>query len=243
MGFVDGVCVTYKGKSVTTGKAFFMAYLDIVLLALVAGFILLRLRSVLGQRNEGDLPPPPMREDSRDIQPVVQIPDRARMAAPVETEEDAAVVESLSPLSRDAIAAIRGADPQFTTTTFLVGARRAFEMVFDAFVKGDRETLKMLLSPKVFEDFAAELDRRSGMESFPETTLVAVTSQTLTGAEYSKPTARLTVKFASEQVTVIRGQDGKILEGNPSDTDTVEDEWVFEREMNSRNPNWKIVST
>ena len=126
---------------------------------------------------------------------------------------------------------------------FLQGARAAYEMVFDAFVKGDKQTLKMLLSDTLCQEFSRELDARKGQETQSETTLVSVKAKDITNAVLDRNTARLTVHFESEQVTVVRNSKGEIVEGNPSDIHHVEDHWVFERDVTSKNPNWKIIET
>ncbi|MBV8938438.1 MAG: Tim44/TimA family putative adaptor protein, partial [Alphaproteobacteria bacterium] len=120
-----------------------MAYADIVILALIAGFVLLRLRSVLGQKTgfEGS----PYAERKREPEkPVVRVVEAAARLKQVVEDRDAGLVAAVqNPQAREALAAIKAADADFTVEHFLQGARHAFEMTFDAFVKGDRETLSM----------------------------------------------------------------------------------------------------
>ncbi len=142
----------------------------------------------------------------------------------------------------EGVAAIRVADPMFDAASFLEGAKIAFEMVFDAFNKGDKATLKTLLAPAVYDEFASEIEARQNQDSRHETTLVSVESTRIAGAAKDKNQARLTVRFVSEQITVVRSKEGKIIEGDPSQVDRVEDEWLFERDITSRNPNWKIMA-
>jgi predicted lipid-binding transport protein (Tim44 family) len=220
-------------------------YADIIILALIAGFILLRLRSVLGQKTGNDdpnffkrqLPPADLRQE-----PIVQINEKILKPRPKEegdpylaTLNDVALVETIN--------AIKAKDAQFSATSFIEGARSAFEMVFDAFAKGDKQTLKMLLADDLYQHFVGEIEAREKEATHPETTLVSVVSKELRQVSLNGNLARLTVKFISEQVTVVRDSSGKIIEGDPSALHHVEDEWVFERDITSKNPNWKIIET
>lgn len=216
-------------------------YADILILALIAGFILLRLRSVLGQKtgmDEGDF--------LKRVQPVaervVQVAEKSVKSKPkdeldpvLETITDTALIEALS--------AIKAKDPQVTPSWFLSGAHQAFEMVFDAFVKGDKQTLGLLLSPNLSQQFCNEIDARAQSDRKTESTLVAITSKTIQSASLTGSVARIGVLFVSEQVHLIKDKDGQVLEGDPSATQHVEDSWVFERDMSVKNPNWKIIET
>lgn len=219
-------------------------YADIIILALIAGFILLRLRATLGQktgRDEGDflsrLKP---LEDAKE--PIVQLIDKAQKNKQKE-EPDTALSHISDTAVTASLAAIKEKDPLFTATQFLEGARMAFEMVFEAFTKGDKQTLNMLLAETIAKDFAQAIDGRASEENRTETTLVAIIDRKIEQASLSGDMARIHVKFTSEQITVIRNAKGDIVEGNPSEAQHVIDEWVFERDVTSKNPNWKIIET
>lgn len=215
-------------------------YADIIILALIAGFVLLRLRAVLGQKSGFDQPSIAAYRPEPET-PVVQV------SAPVSAEAESAETKLIAAIAdgavRDGINAIKAADKDFTLSHFMDGAKAAFEMVFDAFTKDDRDTLKMLLSPELFSTFAAELDKRRAMETYPETTLLALVSQEVTGASLYKNTARIIIRHVSEQVSVVRDKQDKIVDGDPSHAQHVEDKWTFERDISSRSPNWKIIET
>lgn len=221
-----------------------LPYADIIILALIAGFVLLRLRSVLGQKIGHEKPPVRDQFDIRGDEPIVQLPDRASLRQDEEKAKDEEAVSRIQDTSiKEGVSAIKAADSTFTLKGFHDGARSAFEMVFNAFNKGDKTTLQMLLSPALYTVFSQEYDDKQKQEKRRETTLVAIESEELVAARLDRNTARITVRYISEQVTVVRDREGKIVEGNPSQTERVEDEWVFERDVNSRNPNWKIVET
>ncbi len=220
-------------------------YADIVIIALIAGFILLRLRNVLGQNSGHDNPQffkkqqevVPERKDT-----VVQLQDKI-LKTRAKEESDPFMAAVKDPIITQYVKDIKAKDPQFNVTQFMDGAKMAFEMVFDAFAKGDTETLKMLLSESVYEEFSRELEKRSEQENKEETTLVAVTGRELVQAKLVGNAARMGVKFTSEQITVERDAEGKIVGGDASETQTVESEWMFERDVTSKNPNWKIIET
>ena len=119
----------------------------------------------------------------------------------------------------------------------------AFEMVFDAFVKGDKQTLSNLLSTEIYNQFASDIDDRAKQENHQETTLLSVKPLEITRAKLDRNMAQLAVSFESEQVTIERSKNGDIVGGDPSDVHHVNDEWVFERDVTSKNPNWKIIET
>lgn len=219
-------------------------YADIIILALIAGFILLRLRNVLGQRSENEKmdflerlkPLDPSQE------PIIRLADKP-LKNRLKEEQDAYISTLSDGPAKTALNAIKEKDASFSATQFLEGAKLAFEMVFDAFAKGDKPMLTRLLAEPIAKEFHAEIDARAGQEKRSETTLVSVVSKEITKASLDKHTAHISVRFVSEQVTVVRDAKGAIIEGNPSETHQVEDEWVFERDVTAKNPNWKIIET
>jgi predicted lipid-binding transport protein (Tim44 family) len=219
-------------------------YADIVILALIAGFILLRLRSVLGQKNGNEeqfFKRDMEKESAREREPVI-LPGTRN--APVSAGETDSYLYSLkNDAVAKTIADIKLVDPSFTATGFLHGAKMAFEMVFDAFAKGDRKTLEMLLDRPIYETFSREIEAREKADEKTEITLVSVKAKDITSATLTASRARLAVKFDSEQVSIVRDRDGKIIDGDPSNHHPMDDEWVFERDISSKNPNWKIIET
>lgn len=219
-------------------------YADIVILALIAGFILLRLRGTLGKRQDGDMTRLVRREQVAKPEPIVRLPDSSARAKPKkEPEEDSALAELQDSALAETIKSIKARDPAFSLTKFQEGAKRAFEMVHEAFAKGEKSVLSMLLSEPLFKEFSAEIDARAQGERRTETTLVAVLSKSLSRASLTGNRAQIGVRFASEQIHLVRDKEGAIVEGSASDVNEVEDEWVFERDVTAKNPNWKIVET
>lgn len=215
-------------------------FLDIIFFALVAGFLILRLRSVLGRRTGHQQKPRDVATRGRreDDPPgrVIELPDRTR-----KTPEAEAITAD------DKVAAgltqIQIADPSFDPAEFLNGARAAFEMVVHAFATGDTGTLRSLLSDEVFASFQTAIKARLEKGETLETTVVSVKSADLTEASLQGRIANVTIKFVTEQVNVTRDTAGNAVEGDPNRVTEVTDLWTFARDTRARDPNWKLVET
>ncbi len=133
--------------------------------------------------------------------------------------------------------------PEFDARHFLEGAKVAYEMIVTAFARGDTKTLKPLLAPDVYAEFekAIEERRRQGLEQ--EFEFVGLDEAKLLRAALNGKVARLTVRFVSRVITVTRDADGNVISGSPDKLATVKDVWTFERDLTSRDPNWRLVST
>ncbi|MDZ3837686.1 MAG: Tim44/TimA family putative adaptor protein [Rhodospirillales bacterium] len=215
-------------------------FIDIILFALVAGFLILRLRSVLGRRDGHQGPAqdpfrPPAAKDKAEAD-VVRLPERGE-PAPAPAPDQA-------PGSLQAgVTQIKIADPSFKEDEFLSGAGVAFEMILTAYVAGDSAALKPLLSPEVFANFSRSIEERAAAGDVLETTLVGVQKATIEEAYMAGRMAHVTVRFVSEQVTVTRNASGEIVEGDPERVTTVTDLWTFARDTRSPDPNWTLVAT
>ena len=230
-----------------------MQLFDIILFALVAVFIVLRLRSVLGNRdgheggytdrfktkdeeeqNSRDPMGRPVEDDN-----VVELPGMRR------EEPEAAIDESFGyegPVATG-IKAIRGTDPSFNPKEFIEGSQMAFEMILNAYAAGDLKTLKMLLSSEVYGGFAQAIEERESKDYTLQETLVGVNTAELMEAYLDGRDVTLTVKFVSEQISALMDADGTVIEGDPTKVTTATDFWTFARSTKSRNPNWTLVGT
>jgi predicted lipid-binding transport protein (Tim44 family) len=138
---------------------------------------------------------------------------------------------------------IKSAEPSFSVSEFLSGAKMAFDLILEAFAKGDKLQLENLLSKELYDDFAAAIDVRKESPAYEENTLVSIQSADIVRAALNGRKAEITVNFVSEQISVERDKDGNIVSGNPSETTLVTDEWTFVRDIRSSNPNWLLVNT
>lgn len=229
-------------------------FLDIIFFAMIAVFLVMRLRSVLGRRTGHEKPQRDLfarrpREETRDK--VIPLPDRTRpreepqdieAPAAAESQAEPAPEAAVTPLQQG-IVRIRTADPGFDQRSFLDGARTAFEMIVAAFAAGDTATLRPLLSDEVFDNFRHAIEARRRAGHTLETTLVGITSADLIEADLQGRMAVVTVKFVSEQVNVTRDAEGSVVEGDPAAVTTVTDIWTFARNTRVRDPNWTLVAT
>jgi predicted lipid-binding transport protein (Tim44 family) len=211
-------------------------FLDIVFFAMIAAFLVLRLRSVLGRRSDSETPPhewgpPPAQRPLGDN--VVDITGMRKPAPEPALEGPAAA----------GLAAIRGADRTFSPETFLAGAQAAFQMIVAAFAAGDTRTLRPLLSDEVYRNFAQAIDARMRAGERLETELVAIRSATVTEARLTGSVAHVTVRFVSDQVNVVHDAADQVVEGQPGQAAEVIDEWTFRRDVSTNNPNWELVAT
>ncbi len=223
-----------------------MQFLDIILLAVIAAFLILRLRSVLGRRTGHDQPPKfnPFRNRRKDESAedkVIQLPDRADKTAAEDSDFEAQTAAG-TPVEQG-LTQIKLADRSFDVDGFLEGSRAAFEMIVAAFAKGDTKALRPLLSNDVFEDFAGAIKARDAANEVLETTLVGIGQSDIIEAELQGKTAFVTIKFVSEQINVTRNAEGDVVDGDPSNVTSVTDIWAFARNTRSRDPNWTLVAT
>ena len=142
-----------------------------------------------------------------------------------------------------ALEQIRRADHDFAPRRFLGGAQAAFEMVVSAFAEGDTPTLRPLLGDDVYDEFAAAIRDRMAEGQVQETTIVALDEAEIISAEMRASTARVTVKFVSQQINVIRDKDGEEVGGDSSLIERVTDIWTFARNTRSSDPNWALIET
>ncbi len=207
---------------------------------MIAAFLVLRLRSVLGRRTGHERPPgdpysaKPKAERADNSDRVVALPKRGEAPKPVDASAD--------PLEAG-LTQIRIADNNFDPDEFAQGAKSAFEMIVNSYASGDRETLRPLLSDEVYDNFGRAIDERAANKHTLETTLVAVRSSDILEASMDGRVAFLTVKFVTEQINVTRDDKGEVVDGDTSQVATVTDIWTFARNTRSRNPNWTLVAT
>ncbi len=218
------------------GNGFF----DIILLAMVAAFIILRLRSVLGRRGGHEQQPPDFLRDASEEQDgnVVHLPDRSRNEDEVRAE-----IEGMEDGIAAGLTQIRAADRSFSPQTFTSGARAAYEMIVEAFAGGDRKTLKPLLSDDVMRNFDQVLKHREETGEVLEQSLVSLNSADIIEAELEGKLAKVTVKFVSEMISVTRDAAGEVIAGDPTAVQKITDIWTFVRNTRSSNPNWALAAT
>jgi predicted lipid-binding transport protein (Tim44 family) len=224
-----------------------------IVFAVIAIFVVWKLRSVLGTRNGAERPPIDPGASSNfgqngGLKPmmgqILRMPNAppASAPAPVEPAERwKGVAEPGSKLAAG-LDAIAGADPSFSPAGFLSGARSAYEMIVTAFAKGDRAALGSLLAPDVLDNFSKAIETRAARGETMETALVSIDSATFEDARLEGATAQATVRFAAKLVSHTQDKSGAITEGSAAVVDHL-DVWTFSRDTGSRNPNWRLSGT
>jgi predicted lipid-binding transport protein (Tim44 family) len=217
------------------------SFLEILILAAVAAFIGFKLFGTLGRRTGHEEPPPARRPRAPEpaADKVIPLPTRTGGAVPAEAARTDEETSSLAA----ALTQIKIADPRFEREPFLAGARSAFELIVTAFANGDLDALRGLVSGSVLASFVAAVKEREKAGHTRELTLIAVTDAVILEAELERRTARITVRFRSEQIDVTRDADGNVVDGDPRTPRRVEDIWTFERDTRARDPNWTLVAT
>ncbi len=216
-------------------------YFDIILFAMVAAFLILRLRSVLGRRTGHERRPesfsrPVERAGDKIAGNVVPLGARGPATPPLPTAPPADAVAL-------GLERIRAADPGFDPRAFLEGARLAFEMIVAAFAAGDKPKLRPLLSDDVYKPFSAAIDEREAAGETLETRILNLKSINIVEAGLAGRMARVTVKFVTDQINVLRAHDGSVVDGHPEEPTEKTDFWTFARGTRSSDPNWVLVAT
>ena len=222
------------------------ALLEIIFLAMLAGFLILRLRSVLGRRTGHEKPPERQRFERReapDNENVIALSERTDVA---EGGADAEVPNegqtATDPLSAG-LTAIQRVDRDFNPDHFVEGARMAFTMIVKAFALGDLDTLKPLLSGALYSDFAGAVQSRDDAGLHLDTAVSRIVSARIVAAAMDGAEAEVTVAFESEQIKVTRDGDGTVVDGDPDRAETIHDVWTFRRDTRANDPNWQLIGT
>lgn len=215
------------------------AVIELLVLAGIAIFLILRLRNVLGTRGgfEGTTPPAPLPGTApkrRGFEVIEGGPDRD-ITDHAADGSDAA----------KALAAMKLVEPAFSVSGFLQGARGAYEMILTAFAKGEMDRIRQFLSPEVADSFSAVVADRKARSLTVSTDFVGLRELALHGAEFDRASgeAEITVRFVAELVSATRDASGEVVEGDSKSARKQKDLWTFARTMGGNDPNWQLVAT
>jgi predicted lipid-binding transport protein (Tim44 family) len=209
----------------------------IVILALVALFIGLRLYAVLGERTGHEQPIlKPADPDARIDQPVHAAP---REAGKNNEAGDLAYL----PMAGPGVRALLAADPSFDVARFLDGAGAAYRMILENFWKGELDGIRSHVAPHVFETFAAAVEERGKEGHTLDNRLVALEPPVIAEASMDNGAAIVTVRFEADIAAVTRNAQGEVVAGSMSDAVQTRDRWTFRRDIQSRDPNWLLIET
>jgi predicted lipid-binding transport protein (Tim44 family) len=188
-------------------------YIDIVLLAIVAGIIILRLRNVLGKGAEDGAV-------------------RAKKSVVVDAQ-----FEDVNPSRGEENINLR----EFKEETFIKGAQAAYEMIVNAFAAADKKTLKDLTSPEVYKSFVGVLDERKNKKYVNQLTFIGIKKATIENVDKKDSFYTVKTRFVSEIISCIKDANNNIIEGSPEEIQTVNDVWSFSRDLNSDDPTWNLT--
>ncbi len=207
----------------------------VVLLAMIAGFLAMRLYAVLGKRT-GHEPLPRPAEERVGAPPVpraIEVPAEARNVGPRQVDSGA----------ENGLRAVIAADPTFDVAQFVDGAKSAYRMILDAYWQGDEATLEWLTERDVRAAFAEAIAERKAAGHVLENRLVAIERAMVTEASVEGGVARIAVRFDADISSITRDADGTIIAGSMSDAVETHDVWTFVRVLKSGDPNWKLADT
>lgn len=213
--------------------------IQIIVLAAIALFLILRLRNVLGTREGYEKPQEPA------------TPSRARQERSFEVIEggngDPDIADFIDPATPagQALAAMKRVDPEFSVGQFSHGARGAYELLLMAYENGELETLRQYLSPEVFASFEAAIEARRAKGYTVDASFAGVREVRIADAHFDPSTNEgdITVRFVGEITSIVRDPEGRIVEGAPNEIKQQTDVWTFTRTMTSENPNWLLSGT
>jgi len=231
---------------------------NLIVLA-IALVVLWRLKSVLGSRTGHERPPldpyATSRKGDKPVAPdaaggkVLSFPkgaEASEAAAPTAAEPPLPIwtgyVPEGSALAKD-LERLAKTDPQFSPKGFIQGAKLAYEMIVEAFASGDKAALKNLLARDVYDGFARAIDVREAEGQKLESRFVGIDKAEITAIDFNGKRAGITVKFVSELISATLSKSGDVIEGDPKQVREITDVWTFERDVNSRDPNWKLAAT
>ena len=206
---------------------------------MVAGFLILRLRSTLGRRTGHEQQPDAYRRSDNVVNPAAARSGRR----PGQRDPGISIPPIRAPSSRKGLTQITLSDPHFSVDGFLNGAGKAFEMIVQSYANNDTDTLKPLLADDVYANFASAIQDREDRGERMETDLVVIKPAKLEEVSVNGRVASVAVRFESEQVNIIKDADGTVVDGDPEQIESVTDVWTFERNLASSDPNWLLVAT
>ena len=212
--------------------------IQLLVLAGIAVFLILRLKSVLGTREGFEKPPLQQQPDTngtrRDFEVIDGGPDHDITDHVAEDSEQA-----------QTLASMKRVEPSFSVSEFVQGARGAYEMIVMGFEKGNLDEIQPFLSEEVFDSFVSVVADREDKGLTIEAEFVGVRETTLADVSFDKDSnqAEITMRFIGELTSVVRDRGGDIIEGNPNTVKRQKDSWTFARVMGADDPNWLLVAT
>ena len=207
-----------------------MPFIDILIFAVIAVLLVLRLRSVLGQRTGYEQP--------QDNQVKESLADKGNAPIPFPKAADKS-----AKISGSGLDALRRVDRQFNEKEFVQGATAAFDMILTAFADGDQAQLKRLLSYDLLQSFMQTIHDRTAAKESLEITINDIREVSILNVELVDSVASITVHFHTTQTRIARDEQGDVMEDSDTEPQEFIDIWTFERDLTLSDPNWKLAET
>lgn len=209
-----------------------LIFIDILVFALIAGFLFFRLKSVLGTRHGEEKKRGPY----------------AFEQSPIQDEQDDNVITvnqfEEKPLSlKETLTRMSFVDTSFHPKDFTRGAKHAFELIVESFAKGDVKTLEPLLTPELMDSFEQVIQERKKKGHVAHTDILHIKTCDIIEASINKDNALITVSFEADETRFIKDKDGNLISGDPDHVHQIKDVWTFSKNLRSRDPNWILVET
>jgi predicted lipid-binding transport protein (Tim44 family) len=212
---------------------------SIVLLAMIAAFLGMRLYSVLGKRTGHEQEPVLPRRDERAAPSPVRLEDgETSPSLTAATADTSGLV--YEPAAEIGLRQLLASDRNFDAGRFMEGAEAAYRMILEAYWKGDRDTLRDLCDDDSYEAFVEAIEARDARGEKLENRLVGIESAKITAVEMDRKEARITVRYQADISAITRDADGKLIAGSMSDASRTDDLWTFRRAIGSDDPNWLL---
>ena len=204
-----------------------LPFIDIIIFAIIAIFLVFRLKSILGQNSDVNEQNNKIDIGEKDFTNVVKLGNKKSDVNEAKIKMDSLYSE----------------DPNFNEKEFLKGAQNFFEIVIDCFVKGDLKNIKMYIDDKLIKNFQLVIDERLQEEESLKINIVKMISIQIKDVKKLNNFLRVSVLFESEQIKVLKDKKGKIIDGDQKKSILVKDLWTFEKKIQSKDLNWILVET
>ena len=204
-----------------------LPFIDIIIFAIIAIFLVYRLKSILGQNSDGNEQNNKIDIGKKDFTNVVKLGNKQFDVNNKKTSKDTIYSE----------------DPTFNEKEFLKGAQNFFEMVIDCFVKGDLKNIEMYIDDKLIKNFQLVIDERLQEQESLKINIIKMISIQIKDVKKLKNFLRISVLFKSEQIKVLKDKKGTIIDGDQKKSILVRDLWTFEKKIQSKDLNWILVET
>ena len=200
-------------------------YFDILIFGVIAVFLILRLKNILGTKTDTDNQDINKKETSKNFSNIIPLKAKKNNGDLKEIEK------------------ILKADPQFQVDEFLSGSTTFFKMVLESFANGNVENIAQYLKPSVLKSFKIAINERLKEKETEIIELNSIQKNEIRSVSITKTSIKISVLFETFQVRALMNKDSKVIDGDKDNEILVKDEWVFERKINSNNPNWILIET